>query len=396
MKEILRAFIIFLLIFSSCSNPVEDTDNSFPVLTGPYLGQTLPDTLPVLFAPGIIGTGMFTRDIAMPPSGDEIYYCVGIGNYTYSTILYTKRKENTWTIPAAVPFATTGRIFDFEPAFSPDGNRLYFLSSRPDPNAGSGSLRQQEGAEGQSGTLKQEKNQEQKENQAQETTQEQETIQEQETTQQEQALEEPGDQDIWYVDRTDNGWGEPVNPGAPLNSDGGEFFPSVTRDSFLYFTHNDKGSGLNEIFRSRIYRDSFGTPELLPAEVNCGTNRFNAFVAPDHSYAIVPAMGMEDAFDQVDYYITFRKADDRWSRPINLGADVNKDNTRGWSPFVSPDGAYFFFMANWSEDVPAEALTWKKLRELHQSPRNGNADIYWMKADFISALRTRAVFDRTK
>jgi len=372
MKKILHPIIITLLIFSSCSSPENNANDEFPILTGPYLGQSPPDTVPELFAPGVVGTGMFTRDIAMPPSGEEIYYCVGIGNYTYSTILFTRKEGDTWTKPAVVPFATSGKVFDFEPAFSPDGNRLYFLSARPDPHAGTGNFQEQSDANNQGDNHEK---------------------QEKESREKEQAMEEPGDQDIWYVDRTETGWGEPVNPGAPLNSDGGEFFPSVTRDSFLYFTHNDKGSGLNEIFRSRIYRDSFGTPELLPAEVNCGSNRFNAFVAPDHSYAIVPAVGMEHAYDQVDYYITYRNADDQWSRPVNLGTAVNKDNTRGWSPFVSPDGKYFFFMANWSEEVPASSLSWEKLRELHTTPRNGNADIYWMKADFISNLRSLAVFD---
>lgn len=376
---LLSASLSILLLNNGCSSSGKDETNSFPELSGPYLGQSPPDTLPVLFAPGIIGTGMFTRDIAMPPSGDEIYYCVGIGNYTYSTILYTKMEGNKWTQPDVVPFATSGKVFDFEPAFSPDGNRLYFLSARPDPNAGAGGPQQQD-----------ERLQQEEKGDGEAPGDQDNMLQQEEK----EGIEEPGDQDIWYVDRTEEGWGEPVNPGAPLNSDGGEFFPSVTRDSFLYFTHNDKGNMLNEIFRSRIYRDSFGTPELLPPQVNCGTNRFNAFVAPDHSYAIVPAAGMEDAYDQVDYYITFRNPDDQWSRPVNLGAAINKENTRGWSPFVSPDGAYFFFMANWSDEVPAPDLTWEKLRQLHASPRNGNADIYWMKADFISKLRTQAVFDQ--
>lgn len=381
---------ICLVILSSCFVSNEEVNNGFPVLSGPYLGQSPPDTLPELFAPGIIGTGMFTRDIAMPPSMDEIFYCVGIGNYTYSTILYTKMEGNTWTKPAVVPFATSGKVFDFEPAFSPDGNRLYFLSARADLQAGSGTSQK---LEAQREHAANEEQGEQVAKQEQATNEEQG---EQVAHQEQEAVEEPGDQDIWYVDRTSTGWGEPVNPGAPLNSDGGEFFPSVTRDSFLYFTHNDKGSGLNQIFRSRIYADRFGSPELLPEEVNCGTNRFNAFIAPDHTYAIVPAVGMEDAYDQVDYYITFRNASDQWSRPINLGPTINKDNTRGWSPYVSPDGKYFFFMANWSEEVPAAELTWEKLLDLHNSPRNGNSDIYWIKADFISALRIQAIFDHTE
>lgn len=338
MKTITFACIIFALIFFSCT-PAENHENAETSLTGPYLGQPLPDSVPELFAPGIIGTGMFTRDIAIPPSGNEILFCIGIGNYSYAAIVHVWQEDGAWKGPEMVPFSSGAAIFDFEPAFSPDGNRLYFLSSRADGD------------------------------------------------------EEPGDQDIWYVDRTGDGWSEPVNPGAPLNTEGGEFFPSVTRDGFLYFTHNEKGSGLNEIFRSRIDGDVFGEPERLPDQVNCGTNRFNVFVSPNHSCAIIPAVGMEDAFDQVDYYISFRNEDDRWSEPINMGPAINKDNTQGWSPYVSPDGKYFFFMSNRSKEVPDEEWNYETLKNLYNEPQNGNSDIYWMSAGCIDSLKKKTVFN---
>ncbi len=51
-----------------------------------------------------------------------------------------------------------------------------------------------------------------------------------------------GDQDIWYVERNGSGWSLPVNLGEPVNTDGGEFFPSLTRDGTLYFTRNAKAA----------------------------------------------------------------------------------------------------------------------------------------------------------
>ena len=88
-----------------------------------------------------------------------------------------------------------------------------------------------------------------------------------------------GDQDIWYVERQGSEWSHPVNPGPPVNSDGAEYFPSLTRNGDMYFSRAERGSRLNMIYRSRWTGDAFQEAELLPEQVNCGTNRFNAFVS---------------------------------------------------------------------------------------------------------------------
>lgn len=336
-SKLLILLSILVLVAFACNSPEKKQDSSKQELpSGPYLGEELPDSSPRLFAPGLVSTGMFTRDMAISPDGKEIYYCVAISSYTFATILYTREIDGVWTKPEIVPFSGGPGVFDFEPAFSPDGSRLYFLSTRPDGN------------------------------------------------------EEPGDQDIWYVDRSAEGWGIPVNPGAPINTDGGEFFPSLTSDGTMYFTRNEAGSRLNQIFRSKFENGKFQEPELLPEQVNCGTNRFNAFISPDESYIIVPAAGMEESFDGVDYYIVFRDEQDNWSDPINMGEAINADNPGGWSPYVSPDGLNFFFMATRTLEIEEADWNYNKLKDLYHSPNNGKADIYWMNAGFINKLKEQS------
>jgi hypothetical protein len=337
----ISVLLLMAVLFAACkrTNGPDQAETVFPALSGPFLGQMLPDTLPELFAPGIVSTGMYTRDVAITPDGKEIYFCVAIGNYTYSTILCAREENGRWLPPEIVPFSGGPGVTDFEPALSPDGSRLYFLSNRPDGE------------------------------------------------------EPPGDQDIWVVERDSAGaWGIPRNLGEPVNSDGGEYFPSLTRDGTLYFTRNEKGSGLNQIFRSRWVDGAFQEPELLPSQVNCGSNRYNAFVAPDESYLIVPAVGMPDAYDGVDYYMVFRDAGDHWSQPVNMGPLVNQENARGWSPYVSPGGEVFFFMATRPREVSEADWNYSTLKALHDSPGNGNADIYWMNAGFFRILKEKARF----
>jgi hypothetical protein len=97
--------------------------------------------------------------------------------------------------------------------------------------------------------------------------------------------------------------------------------------------------------------------------------------------------------DGVDYYIVFRDMNDHWSDPVNMGPEVNLDNARGWSPYVSPDGLYFFFMATRTREVEAHEWNYRGLLELNRNPNNGNADIYWMHTDFIRTLKEKAWSD---
>ena len=58
-----------------CSDdPADSSSTNFPELRGPYLGQELPGLEPRLFAPGAVSTGLATRDVAMTPDGDELFF----------------------------------------------------------------------------------------------------------------------------------------------------------------------------------------------------------------------------------------------------------------------------------------------------------------------------------
>jgi ketosteroid isomerase-like protein len=144
-------------------------------------------------------------------------------------------------------------------------------------------------------------------------------------------------------------------------------------------------------FASDKPRDGrYQEPERLPSQVNSGTSQFNAFVAPDESYLVVPVIGRTDSLGGCDYYVVFRATDDRWSEPINLGPTINTPGSQEFSPYVSPDGKYFFFMS--SRFTRPDRLTYALLRDLRGRPGNGNADTWWVDATLVTSLRARAVF----
>jgi hypothetical protein len=338
----LKQCVVWALLFVSstimgCVQPGEaPTTEEVPVLTGAYLGQSPPGDEPQLFAPGIVNTGLYTRDVAMMPDGSELYYGVNVGNYTLSAVMVTRRIDGRWTDPEVAPFSADPRWSDIEPAIAADGKTLYFASTRP---VGGG-------------------------NEAEEH------------------------HSIWAMDRGGDSWGDPYRLPDIINDGSDNFYPSVTQDGTLYFTR-DLPDGGNFIFRSRFVDGEYQEPERLPEQVNATRNQFNAFVAPDESYVIVPIFGMEDSLGSTDYYIVFRNPDDTWSDPINLGDKINTDGGLEYAPYVSPDGEYFFFMSSRERaaELAGPTLTAENLRKLHDTPETGLPGIWWVKASFIEELR---------
>ena len=313
-------------------------------LTGPYLGQTLPGDSAELFAPGIVSTGMYTRDVAITPDGSEIYFGLLVG--PWATIMETRLTPRGWTRPEVAPFARDSRFNNLEPAISPDGKRFFFLSTRvpsdrsPTPDE----------------------------------------------------IRAWTNQDIWVMDRVEDGWSEPYNLGPPVDTEDAEFFPSLTRDGTLYFTRSSPGGRESYIYRSRLVDGRYQEPEKLGPSVNSTPSQFNAFVAPDERYLILCTAGKEDGRGGADYYIVFRDPDDTWSEPVNLGDAVNSPANAEFSPYVSPDGRFFFFMATRprpASEIP-DTLSRDFLVRYRAEPGSGNAAIYWMDAAFLERLRPAA------
>jgi hypothetical protein len=248
--------------------------------------------------------------------------------------MVTRFEGGKWTEPVVAPFCESGRI-ELEPHFAPDGQRLYFLSDRPDRAAGE---------------------------------------------------EEGGDQDIWFVEREGDGWGEAHNLGAPINSDEPEFYPSLTRDGTLYFT---RGGRESFIYRARLVDGVYEEPVRLPEQVNAGATQFNAFVDPDEEWILVPIAGMEESLGGVDYFVSFRNEDDTWTGPIHLAHGINSEANREWSASLTPDGRYLFFMSARTIDLEESPRTQREMIALAARPGNGASDIYWIDASVIESYRPR-------
>ncbi|NOX93895.1 MAG: hypothetical protein GXP04_02020 [Alphaproteobacteria bacterium] len=170
-----------------------------------------------------------------------------------------------------------------------------------------------------------------------------------------------------YKERTDDGWSERKNLGAPFED---IRIMRLTASSKGTYVFDEVGSDGDGVLRySRLVDGKREAPRPLSKEINTGTWNAHPFIAPDESYIIWDGR-RDGGFGDADIYISFRQQDGSWGVAINLG---NKINTDAWEAgaSVTPDGKYLFFNRNMGSD------------------NYENVDIFWVDAQFIETLRPK-------
>ena len=244
------------------------------------------DTIPALFGEGVVSTGDNEFSTAMSRDGRTVYWTVSAPNVFVIpfVILMATRTPSGWSTPRVAPFSGTG-FSDADPAMSPDGRTIFFMSRRPV-----------------TGTA------------------------------------QWPDFDIWVFDNA-TGTTERVDI---VNSDKMDLFPSVTLDETLYFTSDrDGGLGGSDIYRSRLVNGRYVTPENIGPVVNSPQPESNVFIAPDESYVVFSGSGRPGNKGAADLYIADRAPDGSWSAPRPLKY-VNTE-WDDYAPTVSHDGMLLYF-----------------------------------------------------
>lgn len=281
-----------------------------------------------LLAPGFLSTAMNERDFALAPDGKEIYFTISTPKSTFQTIVFCRKIKEGWSKPEVAPFA--GFFTDLEPAFSADGNTLYFASNRPL----------------QGSAVK--------------------------------------DFDIWKVTREGNSWGQPENLGTTVNTNTDEFYPSVAKNGNLYFTATYPGGpGREDIYVSRFQQNQYQKPVALDTAVNTKFYEFNAFVSPDEDYILFTSYGRKDDSGGGDLYISIKDQNGNWKASQNLKQLNSKQ--LDYCPFVSPDGKSLFFTSD-RHQLPisfSSQTDYQTIYQLKDQPLNGNGNLYWVSFQLI-------------
>ncbi len=265
----------------------------FPVLKGPYYGQEPPGKELKRFAPGIVSAGH--SSISVSPNGQEIYWASG------PNIMMARIKDGKWTKPEIVSFSGKGTadMYDDVPFVTPDNKRLFFTSLRPmDSGAGN------------------------KEN-------------------------------IWYVEREGEGWGEPKPVSAEVNALSLHWQVSVSSLGTLYFAGSSSAEGRG-IYYSRYVNGEYTKPIKMEDKIS----KYGAgcpFISPDETYITFSRVISGRPIP----YMSFKSKDGQWMEPVNLEKYIGMSNCM----IVSPDKKYLFTQGGlWMDASFIEELRPKDLR----------------------------------
>jgi Tol biopolymer transport system component len=284
---------------------------------------------PAIFAEGIVSTGDFDSHPAFTPDGKTLYFLRSTPNFNLWTILVSRFEKGKWRTPEIAPFS--GQYSDADPFITSDGSRFYFISNRPVVGKSKPDL------------------------------------------------------DIWVMEKTASGWSEPKNVGAPINSSGSEWYPTVAANGTIYFgSDREGGKGRTDIYRSRLVNGKYIEAENLGDAINTQFNEFEPLIAPDEAFLIFMAGGRPDGRGGFDLYVSYNR-NGVWTKPINLGDKINSSGNE-YSPTISPDGRYFFWTSTRGfADRPLEKrLNYQELMDRLRSPRNGLGDIYQIDIGVLS------------
>lgn len=292
--------LLFFLTVYLCTGALSYAQPKFWNSKDAYLGQKPPGDKPEVFAEKLLmKKDTFPYDrIAFSADGKEFYY--PSSNTWYNTNATKIRYFKYEHGRWNGPFVLNEQYYD--PTFSIDGSKLYFAGGKP------------------------------------------------------------GDKrNLIFQSRRKTGgsWTEPtvyLSTSYPLY----DLMPTNTgtwyAGSTVYADTSRKDMDISEF----TMRSGDTTIKSLGEPLNTKEYEGDFFVARDASYIILSTKEMNGG--ECELWISFNKADGKWTAPVTLGPEINNGPAHRWGEYVSPDGKFLFY--SWGHGPQDCRIVWVRFDKL--------------------------------
>ena len=232
--------------------------------------------------------------LAFTPDGNTVFFDRSEG--THKTVMISHRTNGHWSEPTVARFSS--HWFDQDPVVAPDGSYLLFNSDRPTQPGGKPLTQTYFGG-----------------------------------------VSRPGS-NIWRVDHTKDGWGEPVWLGPVINSDVFIDFASIAGDNTLYFMRFNAQEKAMHFWRSAYSGGKYQPPTRVILGDPSQTLHDPA-IARDQSFIVFDYGKVKGGLGRLS--IAFREGD-HWGKVIDMGDALNKDVP--WGSHLAPNGHTLYVTGN--------------------------------------------------
>jgi len=238
------------------------------VLISPLI--TVSPDAPTLFIPGDHGDAVSP---AFTPDGNTVYFMRGSDQG--ASVMASRRVNGQWSAPVVASFS--GHWRDGDPSMAPDGSFLVFASNRPATKDGQpiDAVRNGKVFKGQG-------------------------------------------MNLWRVDRKGDGWSEPLRLPDAVNTCNSTFAPSIAQDGSIYYIGCAPDGVLRPLHAA--YENGHYTAPYVVAVGDKRAQIRDVAIAPDRSFMVFSIK--VDPKQPYRLAISFHTAQN-WSEPQDLGDAVN-------------------------------------------------------------------------
>lgn len=204
----------------------------FPELYSKYIDSIIPDSIPRLFAPGIVSQDYTFEHCKLTFSENlnSVCWC-DWSRDGVSKVFLMNKEDGKWKSPQVVAQNATA------PVISPDGQKIFAVAKRVLSTGATAA-----------------------------------------------------DADIYYIEKIGDKWSYLTNIGSKVNTEGREIMPTIDKNGTLYFVSE------GDIFYSKYINGKYTTREKLPFPVNTSNTETEPFISTDGSFLIFRSVGPEGMF----------------------------------------------------------------------------------------------------
>lgn len=154
--------------------------------------------------------------------------------------------------------------------------------------------------------------------------------------------------DIYISKKNDKGeWQEAYNMGKPLNNWSHNFVNSISPDNntmLLANSYKPDGSpgGAGASITHRVKGNVWSIPEPLNIEGFNNKNKYVSFFMANNNKVMLMSIQDDDSYGEKDIYVSMKRDNGTWSKPMNIGPDINT-LVDEYSPVLASDNKTMYF-----------------------------------------------------